>query len=78
MAVGDDWQAINGFAGSDLRYFGDFFRHFHETSTREIATNYQSAISVVQAGNALMRGRGSPGVSRPNAPQGNVFCLRPR
>ena len=23
FGVGDDWQAINGFAGSDLRYFRD-------------------------------------------------------
>lgn len=28
MVVGDDWQAINRFAGSDLRYFSSFQRHF--------------------------------------------------
>ena len=28
FCVGDDWQAINGFAGSDLRFFEDFEAHF--------------------------------------------------
>lgn len=28
FGVGDDWQAINGFAGSDLRLFMDFESHF--------------------------------------------------
>jgi len=58
FCVGDDWQAINGFAGSDLGFFGGFALHFRDTSRRYIGTNYRSPVSVVEAGNALMRGRG--------------------
>ncbi|PLS83124.1 MAG: DNA helicase UvrD, partial [Actinobacteria bacterium] len=58
FCVGDDWQAINGFAGSDPRFFGDFAAYFRNTSRRHVRTNYRSPRSVVEAGNALMRGRG--------------------
>ena len=60
FCVGDDWQAINGFAGADLRYFTDFDRLFRAPAVREITTNYRSAPAVVRAGNALMHGRGAP------------------
>jgi DNA helicase-4 len=59
FCVGDDWQAINGFAGSDLRFFTDFARYFRCTSQRYVRTNYRSPASVVEVGNALMRGRGA-------------------
>lgn len=58
FCVGDDWQAINGFAGSELRFVSDFDALFRQTSSLEIATNYRSGSNVVDAGNALMRGRG--------------------
>ncbi len=58
FCVGDDWQAINGFAGSDLRFFRDFAAYFRNTSRHHIRTNYRSRPSVVEVGNALMRGRG--------------------
>lgn len=58
FCVGDDWQAINGFAGSDLRFFTDFAQYFRDTSQHYIRTNYRSPKSVVAVGNALMNGRG--------------------
>ncbi len=58
FCVGDDWQAINGFAGSDLRFFDDFVSYFRDTSRNHIRTNYRSARSVVEAGNAVMHGHG--------------------
>jgi DNA helicase-4 len=58
FCVGDDWQAINGFAGSDLRFFNDFSKYFQDTSQRYIRNNYRSPVSVVKLGNALMHGRG--------------------
>jgi len=65
FCVGDDWQAINGFAGSDLRFFEDFSSYFEETSSPlTIETNYRSPTSIVNAGNALMYGRGVPGVAK--------------
>jgi DNA helicase-4 len=68
FCVGDDWQAINGFAGADLRFFADFAAYFSHTSQRYIATNYRSAAPVVRAGNALMKGRGRPAI--PHADRG--------
>lgn len=58
FCVGDDWQAINGFAGSDPRFFNDFAVYFRNTSRLYIRTNYRSPRSVVEVGNALMHGRG--------------------
>ena len=52
--VGDDWQAINGFAGADLRFFEQFEDDFPGSTTRQLATNYRSPRRVVSAGNAVM------------------------
>ena len=60
FCVGDDWQAINGFAGSDLRFFQNFQQLFEDAHTLPVATNYRSVQSVVDVGNALMRGQGIP------------------
>ena len=60
FCVGDDWQAINGFAGSDLRFFQNFEHLFAEPYILPVATNYRSAQSIVDLGNALMQGQGPP------------------
>ena len=60
FCVGDDWQAINGFAGSDLRFFQNFEQLFEDVHTLPVATNYRSAQSIVDIGNALMKGQGTP------------------
>ena len=61
FAVGDDWQAINAFAGSDLEFFKNFEKYFHQkTRTLSIRTNYRSASSIVEASNSVMRGHGEP------------------
>ena len=59
FCVGDDWQAINGFAGSDLRFFRDFEQLFEEAHTLSVATNYRSSQLIVNVGNALMQGHGT-------------------
>jgi DNA helicase-4 len=63
FCVGDDWQAINGFAGSDLKFFTDFQRYFRDTTTLDVRTNYRSRRHVVEVGNALMAGRGVAAVA---------------
>lgn len=63
FCVGDDWQAINGFAGSDLKYFIDFDKYFCQTRTLYISTNYRSVPEIVSLGNTLMHGRGIPAKS---------------
>lgn len=55
LAVGDDWQAINRFAGSDLKYFRDFSRYFPEDATHlYILNNYRSGKAIVKMANYFM------------------------
>ncbi len=54
FAVGDDWQAINGFAGSDLAYFHNFDEHFPNAQHLSITQNYRSQKKIVNASNALL------------------------
>jgi len=58
--VGDAWQAINGFAGSDLRFYQNFEQFFQPSRKLNISTNYRSATSIVDIGNTLMQGLGTP------------------
>lgn len=64
FCVGDDWQAINGFAGSDLRFFQQFERFIGKHRRVDITTNYRSLKSIVDVGNALMAGCGEPARAR--------------
>jgi DNA helicase-4 len=63
FCVGDDWQAVNGFAGADTKYFRDFASYFGAPNAVAITTNYRSAECVVRVGNGVMQGRGVPGRS---------------
>ena len=63
FCVGDDWQAINGFAGSNLRFFENFEDHFGASRRLQISTNYRSSTAIVAVGNALMNGLGKPAVA---------------
>lgn len=60
FCVGDDWQAINAFAGSDLSFFSGFGDYFSNSETTEIRTNYRSTPQIVEVGNGVMAGRGAP------------------
>ena len=60
MAVGDDWQAINEFAGSTSAYFTSFETEFENASRLTLVSNRRSAATLVKLGNSVMRGRGSP------------------
>lgn len=63
-AVGDDWQAINAFAGSDLQYFHGFEKEFPGAERRPLLYNYRSDQAIVQAGNAVMSGLGKKSESK--------------
>jgi DNA helicase-4 len=58
VAVGDDWQAINGFAGAQLTFFDHFRDYFPSAGLAIISTNRRSGRAIVDAGNQLMEGRG--------------------
>ena len=60
FCVGDDWQAIYGFAGADLRFFKNFSQVFQDAHKLHVATNYRSAKAIVDIGNALMAERDTP------------------
>lgn len=75
MAVGDDWQAINGFAGAELRFFEDFEKYFPGAGETTIATNYRSARAVVEWGNRLMNGRGVQARPKKNALSGETRVI---
>lgn len=66
FCVGDDWQAINGYAGSDLDYFLKFHEKFNNTKKLNISTNYRSSESIVKIGNALQRGNGQEAKAKSN------------
>jgi DNA helicase-4 len=61
FCVGDDWQAINGFAGSDLKYYEQFQGYFPDAKPLHISTNYRSAAGIVAVGNAVMAGQDAYG-----------------
>lgn len=58
FCVGDDWQAINRFAGSDIRFFRDFCQHIGKYKGITLSRNYRSLTGIVNAGNMLMEGNG--------------------
>ena len=72
FCVGDDWQSINGFAGSDLKFYREFQEIFSPAKRLYLSTNYRSVKSVVEIGNALMKGLGAP--AKPGSQEnGEIF-----
>jgi DNA helicase-4 len=55
FCVGDDWQSIMGFSGSNLDFFVNFERYFEKPAITKISTNYRSVKTIVDAGADLMR-----------------------
>lgn len=62
-AVGDNWQAINGYAGSELRYFRDFSSLFPNAGSATLLANHRSGREIVEYANHHMRGHGASGVA---------------
>ena len=56
FVVGDDWQAINRFAGSDVEYFRSFEQYFPgDTRRYEITTNYRCNYMIVDTARKFMK-----------------------
>ena len=62
FCVGDPWQAINRFAGSDPTYFEEFEKYLGPHVSLEVPTNYRSGSSIVELGNTVMTGFGTPSI----------------
>ena len=81
FAVGDDWQAINRFAGSDVKYFIDFAKYFPEdTTTIPLLANYRSRHKIVDNANRFMLTHYDPEALPAKAHQrraGHIHTLHP-
>lgn len=67
VCVGDDWQAINGFAGSDTKYMSDYEDYFSDMVKVNLITNFRSNKNIVDIGNNLMEGLGIKAVATENS-----------
>jgi len=55
FCVGDDWQSIYGFRGSNVAYIIDFEKHFTPAETVKLNLNYRSTGNIVGASNEVIR-----------------------
>jgi len=73
FCVGDNWQAINGFAGSDLKFFNNFSEYIWPVFTENLVTNFRSQQEIIHWGNALMKDLGEPSKHLPENQYGKVY-----
>lgn len=55
FCVGDDWQSIYGFRGSNVNYIIEFEKHFENARTIKLNLNYRSTQNIVGASNEVIR-----------------------
>lgn len=55
FCVGDDWQSIYGFRGSNVNYIIEFEKHFEEAQTIKLNLNYRSTQNIVGASNEVIK-----------------------
>ncbi len=72
FCVGDDWQTINRFAGSEPIYFQEFAKKTPEAQEVLLRINHRSRREIVNTSNRLMEGFGAPGMWLPNKLGGQV------
>ncbi len=65
FCVGDDWQSIMGFSGSNINYFVRFAEYFEDPAITIISTNYRSNRTIVDAGADLIKDNTSCQVQKP-------------
>lgn len=58
FCVGDDWQSIMGFAGSNLYYFKNFDQKFDHPAITYLTMNYRSIKSIVDTGATIIENNG--------------------
>ncbi len=59
FCVGDDWQSIMGFTGSNLEFFVKFHDYFDHPARTDLSINYRSCKSIVDAGAELIKYNGA-------------------
>ena len=55
FCVGDDWQSIYGFRGSNVSYIVEFEKHFENSKTIKLNLNYRSSQNIVGASNEVIK-----------------------
>jgi len=55
FCVGDDWQSIYGFRGSNVSYIIDFEKHFPDSKIVKLNLNYRSTQNIVEASNEVIK-----------------------
>jgi DNA helicase IV len=55
FCVGDDWQSIYGFRGSNVSFIIDFEKHFAPARIITLDLNYRSTQNIVDASNEVIR-----------------------
>ncbi len=55
FCVGDDWQSIYGFRGSNVSYIVDFESHFPNSKVVKLNLNYRSTQNIVGASNEVIK-----------------------
>jgi len=55
FCVGDDWQSIYGFRGSEIKYIVNFEKFFENPETIKLDINYRSQDTIVNASNEVIK-----------------------
>lgn len=55
FCVGDDWQSIYGFRGSEVDYIVNFEKHFPQSQVIKLDINYRSTQTIVGASTEVIR-----------------------
>ena len=55
FCVGDDWQSIYGFRGSEVDYIVNFEKHFESSNIIKLDINYRSTENIVGASNEVIK-----------------------
>jgi superfamily I DNA/RNA helicase len=55
FCVGDDWQSIYGFRGSEVDYIVNFEKHFENSEVIKLDVNYRSTQTIVGASTEVIR-----------------------
>ena len=55
FCVGDDWQSIYGFRGSNVSYIIDFENYFSNSKVIKLNLNYRSTQNIVEASNEVIK-----------------------
>jgi len=55
FCVGDDWQSIYGFRGSNVSYIIEFEKHFANSKVIKLNLNYRSTQNIVGASNEVIK-----------------------